>query len=245
MLRISVYMPRIGLEIPPTADSIMIETPLSARSVEEDALYEFYCNIADRAAGRTITVIITRERHLYGEERLQLALRALLRASVYGRFSLLFRGILTDEDINGAMRCLHRAFCELESEGREFNGYIPRGWVIDTPLLLCSPIHISGADTVCLDVERLSRLLTAMSDPCNTRELAAPLSKALTNALSCYPTLQKSVILSGFGANGALFDGLWDTKVSEYFFIGNENFSTGMDQIAELIKKRQKNTNFF
>ena len=244
-MRISVYMPRVGLEIPPTADSIMIETPMGARSVNEDALYEFYCNIAERASGRGITVIITRERHCYAEERLQLALRALLRASVYGRFSLLFRGILTDGDMRSAMSCLHRAFCELESDGREFNGYIPRGFTVDTPLLLCSPISVSGTDTVCLDADRLARLMTAMSSPYGTHELAEPLSKALNGALSHYPILQKSVILSGFGVDGAIFEALWNSKVDECFFVGNENFSSAAEQIAELIKKRQKNTNFF
>ncbi len=130
---------------------------LSKRAVHsftEDKLYELYRDLAEKHTGLPMTLCI------YGGKDFCKHLRAILRGAVYGRFSVLIRGVLSKSELTDILSLSSKTFCELEAEGREFNGYIPRGLCIDTPLLLYSESGLDGADFITFDIERLTRLLT-------------------------------------------------------------------------------------
>ena len=52
-----------------------------------------------------------------------------------------------------------RAFRELLEENHEFNGFIPKGILVDTPFALLSKIPTEGFDFLCYDVEKISVLM--------------------------------------------------------------------------------------
>lgn len=78
-------------------------------------------------------------------------------SGVLGRLSLLFRNIFCPSDWQKALQMCHRCYCELCESGREFNGYLPRGILLDTPLALHSETPFVGMDFVCVDYGSLCR----------------------------------------------------------------------------------------
>ena len=116
--------------------------------------YEIYRALIERASGTPITVVIDLDEE-YSEK-----LRALLLAAVYGRVSLLIRSATSKNEIYLALQCFHRVFCELEAEGKEFNGYIRIGVCIDTPCLLLQ--DLSAIDRIDFFIISSERLITLM-----------------------------------------------------------------------------------
>ena len=125
----------------------------------EECVYEYCCDFADFAAGTSVTVAL-RATPKESDERLRAALRGVFRAAVYGNFSVMVEGCLTEEDARTVRRAHQHAFCELASEGREFNGYIPKGLLIENLLYPISSSTCEGWDFFCLDAKRLSECLT-------------------------------------------------------------------------------------
>lgn len=91
---------------------------------------------------------------------------AIFRAAVYGNFSVQLEGYRSADDIVRALSYLHRVFCRLEGEGREFNGYLCRGVLIDAPIWLCRPSPYPKADFVCFDMDKLTSLLLGYEISC-------------------------------------------------------------------------------
>ena len=87
------------------------------------------------------------------------AVEAVFRAAVYGDFSVELSGYRSREDVSAALSYMHRVFCRLEQEGREFNGYLCRGLLIDAPIWLTRPSPFPKADFICFDIDRLTSLL--------------------------------------------------------------------------------------
>ena len=87
----------------------------------------------------------------------------LFKASLYGSFALAISDFYCEEELERALKLLHKAFCNLEVEGREFNGYIPRGVVFSSPLWLCRPCPVTNPDFIILDLDRLLPSLFSLS----------------------------------------------------------------------------------
>ncbi|MBQ9086429.1 MAG: hypothetical protein IJY47_04505 [Clostridia bacterium] len=128
---------------------------------EEEVLFERYRAAAERNPGLPLTVCIP----LGEEEGTRLRLRSLYRGAVYGRFSLLFSRIATCEEWERCRVLCHEVFCDLESEGREFNGYLPRGILLDRGLPLLDSWSGREPDFLCVDGEGLFASLSAESLP--------------------------------------------------------------------------------
>lgn len=120
---------------------------------DEESVYDFLCDIADRNTG--VRIVAQTEYDSGVLERI----RGVLRAAVWGRISLLCRAN-TPEETESFFSLTHTAFCALESEGREFNGFIPKGLRIDTPIMLLSPPN-RYADIFVMDCNALLRRFTA------------------------------------------------------------------------------------
>ena len=132
----------------------------------EQRLYETLRALAEEDPEREISVLVSSDQ----QEKTETQIKAIFRAAVYGEVSLLFGDIFTNEDAEEAKDCAQRAFRSLLEEGREFNGFIPKGLLIDTPLALLSEISEQGFDFFCLDEKRLIRLFVGES---NRNEVAA------------------------------------------------------------------------
>ena len=132
------------------ADGYALRPDTTGRS--EDELFLLYRDIAEKAVGQTVTVSLS------SDERLSYCLRALMRGAVWGETSLCLCDILTENELKKALECFNKTFCELEAEGREFNGYLPRALLIDTPYLLLRSERLLGVDCFIYDAERLTAL---------------------------------------------------------------------------------------
>ena len=125
----------------------------------EDEAYERLCEVADASVGMPITAVLRfdgapGER----EQTFRSRVRAVYRASVWGQFSLLCTGAAIPEHVHSISEAVRDAFCELESEGREFNGFIKKGIEIDAPLLLYKFPTYLKFDFFCFDIDRLAHL---------------------------------------------------------------------------------------
>ena len=85
---------------------------------------------------------------------------ALFRAAIYGNMSLILGGVCSYRAARRAFELLHGSFCRLSEEGREFNGYIARGILIESPLLLFDLSRLPKCDLLCFDFSLISARLT-------------------------------------------------------------------------------------
>ena len=191
-------------------------------SLSEEELYNQCRDIAESAPGLPFTTVLDLSQ---SEDMLHTQLRALFRSAVYGNFSCMAKGCLTDSDRRRFLACAHRCFCELESEGREFNGYIAKGLLINTPFLLTSSIHTDGLDFLCVD---LCELITKMIGTTmrTDEELLDGLGKILAEGLTQEFSLPLSMIADGTPTVKALLPRLISGSVSvEELFLPTEMLS--------------------
>ena len=135
---------------PEGCDGLVIQE--SEHIADEESAYEYFCEIADKNTGvKLVTEISLGE----SKEIFEAQVRALYRAGVWGRFSLLCTQIKTPARALECASLMRSAFCSLEREHREFNGFIPKGICIDTPLLLLEPPRRRILDYFCLDINAL------------------------------------------------------------------------------------------
>ena len=144
-------------ELPPQFEGIVLGIPPSAYG-NEQMIYELLCDTADTLTGARIVATVP-----FDTDRTALtgAVRAIYRASVWGRFSLLCSNIRSLEDAEKFIYTIKEALCQLEGEGRELNACIAKGAVIDTPLMLIEEKITGYFDFLCADFQRLRFFLTA------------------------------------------------------------------------------------
>lgn len=93
-------------------------------------------------------------------EKLREEAEAIFRAAVYGDISVMLTGFRAPQEVSEANSLLHSVFCELEAEGREVNGCVARGILIDAPIWLGERQRLGGRDFICFDFDLItSRLL--------------------------------------------------------------------------------------
>jgi len=153
----------------------------------EDSAYEYFCDIADRFIGTPITAVARFSPSCSeGVALFRSRIRAIYRASVWGQFSLLCTGIATPSELKSCADILKEVFCELESEGREFNGFIEKGVSVDTPMILYKLTECPRFDLLCFDIERLHRLCTGKSGTSYSyRELFVHIEKICQEIEKC------------------------------------------------------------
>ncbi|MBE6668283.1 MAG: hypothetical protein E7607_08260 [Ruminococcaceae bacterium] len=184
-------------------------SPLCAKDPEE-GFFEEYRAVAEALFG--IRIMAEAEWDSFFSSRI----KAILRGAVYGNFSISLRGILCEEDLRNALLDINRAFCSLEAEGREFNGYICRGICIDTPLLLRSSFSCEGIDNYSVDVERLFSLMTGSCDR-DDSELYYAFLRELMTALKRRKNLKGYAILGERTIRKEIFHTLLDCNIRCFF----------------------------
>ncbi|MBQ8850587.1 MAG: hypothetical protein IJ011_09675 [Clostridia bacterium] len=190
-----------------TADGYIIRP--SPAIGDEEALYSKYRDIAESAVGHKVTFTLSARKDMQTE------LRALMRAAVWGEVSLLFCNVLTEKELVGAFGNFCNAFCELEGDGREFNGYLPRGLRIDSPHLLRFAADLRGADFFVYDVERMAELMSGRKQNI-PEELILRLCEDIMKIKEERKDIKHSVILYKNTLSPSLLRALIDGRISEY-----------------------------
>ena len=125
----------------------------------EGDLFERSADLAEELCRSSLTLTLDLPATESDEESFCNCAEAVFRAAVYGNVSLMIKGVRSPIDAEYALRLLHGCFCRLLREGREFNGYIAKGFLIDSPALLSELRHLPRCDFLCFDFSRLSERL--------------------------------------------------------------------------------------
>jgi len=166
-------------------DCIHLEGSSSPSEVEE-RVFDFFRGLSENSTGATIIAAIKLYPSVCGIERAEkprAIIRGIFRAAVYGNISLMCQNINSDKDLEAFLSLTSSIFCELEAEKREFNGYISKGIMVETPLAALSA-EFKGIDFICVNLDRIIPLIlghsmTKRKDMRNTNILTS-----LTDALS-------------------------------------------------------------
>lgn len=142
------------------ADCQKLWNPKNDIEIGEEKLYQTLRAAVEDFSERSIAALVRLEPKAEAEAQI----KAIFRAAVYGDVSLLFGDIFTENDAEVAKQCAQSAFRSLLENEREFNGFIPKGIFIDTPLALLSELPEQGFDFFCLDEKRLTSLFTGGID---------------------------------------------------------------------------------
>ena len=121
---------------------------------DAEELYGRCAETVENATGKQVTFLISAEKISVS------AISALMRSAVWGDVSVLLRGILNEDELTAFLQSFCHAFCELETDRREFNGYISRGLLIDSPYLLSLAEGLYGVDFFVFDAEALLSLFS-------------------------------------------------------------------------------------
>ena len=131
-----------------------------------DELFESASALAEAFCTSSLGVLLSAPRDSSDRERERFcdSAEALFRAAVYGDMSLFIGGICSQNEARHAFELLHGCFCRLLEDGREFNGYIAKGILISSPVLLLDALSLPRCDLLCLDFSLLSARLTGAED---------------------------------------------------------------------------------
>ena len=129
-----------------------------------DSFFESAVSLWETLCPETFTVELRVPKGADSDAR-DFSLRAeeLFRAALYGSFSVSLCGFDCESELSFALRLLHEVFCLLEAEGREFNGYLPRGVSFSSPLWLMRPSPVTNPDFIVFDLDSLLPSLFALS----------------------------------------------------------------------------------
>ena len=123
---------------------------------ESGEIFESAVSLWERLCPETLTVDVRVPSGNERDERdFSERIEELFRAALYGSFSISFSGFDCEGELCQALKLLHKAFCVLEAEGREFNGYIPRGITLSSPLWLMRQSPVTNPDFIIFDLDRL------------------------------------------------------------------------------------------
>ncbi len=139
--------------------------------------------LAEESCTRRIIVSMSVPDSKEKEEAFCELTEAIYLAALYGNFSIMLKSYCLSSHITDALSLLKRAFCRLESAGREFNGYLKKGLLISSPLWLMQSPPIASPDFLCFDLSALSESLFG-PDPSISSEDIDKLSMMFLDALS-------------------------------------------------------------
>lgn len=151
-----------------------------------DVFFESAVSLWERLCPEALTVELSVPSGREGSAR-EFSLRAeeLFRAALYGNLSLSLCAFDCEDELAFALRLLHEVFCLLEIEGREFNGYLPRGITLSSPLWLMRPSPVTNPDFIVLDFDSIIPSLFSLS-PDEVIKKEKALEKELFSVLERY-----------------------------------------------------------
>ncbi len=185
-------------------EGVSIGAELSTDADEQQA-YEYLCEISDRYMGIPITVEADASADT---EKFEERVRAVYRAGVWGRFSLLCSCISTPEQAKERILSMHKVFRELDDKRREFDGFMPKGLLIDTPIMLLEGAQIKTVDFFHVDVEKLQCLLSgSKSGSVGESHTVKYVCAFAHSSAPCAVTLRNAQVLSDSAISALLATG--------------------------------------
>lgn len=137
---------------------------ISDRVLEHENIFDSTLSLFERLKPDSITVELCVPSAYGGSERdFFERVFELYRAGLYGGIALSLVGFDCEKELCSALQILHKAFCALEAEGREFNGFMPRGITVSAPIWLLRAAPVSNPDFIILDLDRLLPSLFSLS----------------------------------------------------------------------------------
>lgn len=134
-----------------------VEYYFAAASVfNENDVIESAIGLWERLCPELLVIDVSVPNGSEGQERAFCErIEELFKAALYGSFAISLSGFDCESELSIGMRLLHKTFCMLEAEGREFNGYLPRGVVLSSPLWLMRPSPVTNPDFLIFDLDSL------------------------------------------------------------------------------------------
>ena len=134
------------------AEELTKKQYLSPAEVEE-SVFSLLRQLFEEKVELCLTVIFQADPDLISadhSERLKAITRGIFRAAVYGSVSIMYNA-----NHNKAFgEFINKIFCELESDKREFNGYIKKGVLISAPSDILD-VNKRGIDFLCIDLDKM------------------------------------------------------------------------------------------
>jgi hypothetical protein len=134
------------------AEELTKKQYLSPAEVEE-SVFSLLRQLFEEKVELCLTVIFQAVPDLISadhSERLKAITRGIFRAAVYGSISIIYNA-----NHNKAFgEFINKIFCELESDKREFNGYIKKGVLISAPSDILD-VNKRGIDFLCIDLDKM------------------------------------------------------------------------------------------
>ncbi len=118
-------------------------------------IFENLYELAESSFTLPVTLILSIPESDEKKESFRENIEALFCAALYGNFSVMLKGFKSDADMRSALGEMHRVFCRLEENGKEFNGYIKKGIMIDSPIWLMRASPLTKPDFICIELDTL------------------------------------------------------------------------------------------
>jgi len=173
--------PRISVERSEAGEPRLIKEKNKSRYLLEappgSELFEFLRDTSERLGAPPITLMLSVPRSRRDEDAFCEGVEALFRAAVYGDLSVMLKGHITDSELSYSFSLMHKVFCRLQQEEREFNGYLKKGFLISSPADIMRRAHTHRPDFLCFDIDSL--LLHTFCAPCERLEYSEDVNAAL------------------------------------------------------------------
>ena len=137
---------------------------VSASQLQAEDYFESAVGLCERLCPELLILDVATPSGFENDDRIFAErVEAVFRAALYGSVAISLSGFDCEDELSRAMRILHKVFCVLEMEGREFNGYLPRGVTLRAPIWLFRPSPVTNPDFVLLDLDFLLPSLFSLS----------------------------------------------------------------------------------
>ena len=137
---------------------------VSASSFEISKLFDGAVDLWEQTCPELLVFDVSVPKVAEGDERIFCErVEELFRAALYGSFAISLSSFDCESEFSSAMRLFHKTFCMLEAEGREFNGYLPRGIMLSSPLWLMRSSPVTNPDFLIFDLDSLLPSLFSLS----------------------------------------------------------------------------------
>lgn len=166
------------------------------------------------------------------------SIKQMYTYGIFGIPSLLIRGIRSPSEWQKALQICYRCFGELWYEGREFNGYVPRGILIDSPMALSREHRFHGCDFFCIDLERLLCSYGGMEHP-TTEETVQSLMHELSVFFEAHPNTERRFLCKSRPSDEWICFFL--TQNAREIYLSSQEIETFRDIFWHFIRKENKN----
>ncbi len=168
---------------------------IDAVGISSEELFDSLVNLAEASYAPPMCVMLNVPKSDAECEYFEESIESVFRAAVYGIISLMLKGYSSKSQMENASKCISRVFSSLQDEGREFNGYIKKGLLVDAPIYLLQALPLHTPDFVCYDIDMLLPSLFGRNEKFNAEQKSSAfgvLEKYINGSHGNFPIWLKS-----------------------------------------------------